>query len=765
MPAYGTAQVLDATLFRLHRTPHDGSARGIYARIPLRIVRPIRAISASFNYYHHFAVAFSTVTPLLISQFLLPSSWPSLWHWIALAAFVVMFAYVAVAGARGLLQGYWLCLALVGALWSWYFASHLRDSVNWQLDARSFAVEFAFLSAWFLTLIRLLRGPYRRSMPEIVRRCLLVFWMSLAVAGAAIESVGRTGEFGELASAAWTTVALAGALLCFALAAQLSRDVPVEDHVALRALVRGTGAVAAAEVFTFGVGLLGASTPAVILITRAAVIALAALTIVRAVSLRPQWSLAIFVSPQARTYAPRLVATLAVFVTLLAFAPFARSMKPEMAHPLAVMLIGATGAPVAALLFSQRLSASLRVFLAKHFLPFRYDYREEWLRLIHTLVSPEQRLPLPERVIKAVAQIVGSPAGLLWIRTGQDGHFSCKARWNTKMWSDALVQVEDPAIRFMFERQWIIDTAELARNPAMYNGLARPAWLEQFPDALLVVPLIGNEALIGFMVLLQSSSAFRLTFEEIDLLRTSGRQVAAHLAQYESDQQLAEAKQFEAFNRLTAFVMHDLKNLIAQQSLVVRNAARHKSNPAFFEDAIATIDNSVARMSKLLQQLQSGEASGRKSRVNLLSALQEAVERCRGRIPEPVLAQAVEDLHANLEKERFAMVAAHLVRNAQEASETDGRVEIGVRREQGFAVITIEDNGCGMDPEFVRTRLFQPFDTTKGSKGMGIGAYQARSFVVEAGGTLDVWSEPGRGTRITIRLPLAVEAPVEVERA
>jgi putative PEP-CTERM system histidine kinase len=663
-----------------------------------------------------------------------------------------------------LLQAYWIGLATIGVIWSAYFALTLGDAENWQLDAGGFVVEFAFLSAWFFALLRVLRGPYRRSMPEIVRRFLMLFWLALAVAGAIITSIGGTGEFAVLASAAWTMVSLAGALVCFALAAQLSRDAPVEDQAALRAIVRGTGAVAAVEIFTFGVGLLGTTTPALILVVRAAVVALGAMWIVRAVSIRPQWSLAIFVSPQARTYTPRLVATLAVFVTLVAIAPFARSMRPEISHPLAVILIGATGSPVAALLFSERLSASLRVFLAKHFLPFRYDYREEWLRLIHTLVAPEQRLPLPERVIKAVAQIVGSPAGLLWIRSGQEGHFTCKAGWNTKMWSDAMVAADDPAIRFMFDRQWIIDTAELTRNPAMYNGLARPEWLEQFPDALLVVPLIGNEVLIGFMVLLQSSSAFRLTFEEIDLLRTSGRQVAAHLAQYEADQQLAEAKQFEAFNRLTAFVMHDLKNLIAQQSLVVRNASRHKSNPAFFEDAIATIDNSVARMNKLLQQLQSGEASGRKSRVNLQSSLLEAVERCRGRNPEPVLAPGGEDLHANLDKDRLSMVAAHLIRNAQEATEADGHVEIGLRREQTFAVITIEDNGCGMEPEFVRTRLFQPFDTTKGSKGMGIGAYQARSFVVDAGGSLDVWSEPGRGTRITIRLPLT-DAPVDAEHA
>ena len=392
-------------------------------------------------------------------------------------------------------------------------------------------------------------------------------------------------------------------------------------------------------------------------------------------------------------------------------------------------------------------------------MPFRYDYREEWLRLIDTLASPEQRLPLPERAIKSVAQIVGSPAGLLWMRRQPDGPLVCTAGWNTKMWSEARVRIDDPTIAFMFERQWILDTAELARNPAMYNGLARPAWLEQFPDALLLVPLISNEVLIGFMLLLQSSSAFRLTFEEIDLLRTSGRQVAAHLAQYEADQRLAEAKQFEAFNRLTAFLMHDLKNLIAQQSLVVKNAARHKGNPAFFEDAIATIENSVARMSKLLQQLQSGEASGRRSRVRLVSALQEAVERCTGPGPEPKLIETDERLHAQIDRDRFAMVAAHLIRNAQEATGSDGSVVIKAVREGGYGVITIEDDGCGMDPEFVRTRLFRPFDTTKGSKGMGIGAYQARTFVVDSGGTLDVASQPGRGTCITIRLPLA--DPVE----
>jgi putative PEP-CTERM system histidine kinase len=680
---------------------------------------------------------------------------PSIWYWGAAGAHALLLAYVLVAGGRGLLRPQLLLLAAVGCVWSAFLAETTAAQTSLHLEPISSGIEILYLGAWFVLLHRLLRGPYKQSMPEVVRRSLMAFWALLA-------SIGALGGWYWYArgphmwlSGVFSGAALTAALACLAMAGQLNRDAPVESRAALTTLVAAAALATGAQVFAMGVALLGSYMPPAIVTARAGLIIMAVAMLANAVHQKPQWSLAIFVSPQARTYVPRFMAMAGVLAVVVAVMPFYRSLQPNTAHPLSVLLIGVVGSPVVALLFSQRLSARARVFLSKHFLPFQYDYREEWLRLIDTLASPEQRLPLRERAIKSVAQIVGSPAGLLWMRREPDGPLVCAAGWNTKMWSDARVRVDDPTLAFMFDRQWILDTAELARNPAMYNGLARPAWLEQFPDALLLVPLISNEVLIGFMLLFQSSSAFRLTFEEIDLLRTSGRQVAAHLAQYEADQRLAEAKQFEAFNRLTAFLMHDLKNLIAQQSLVVQNATRHKGNPAFFEDTIATIENSVARMSNLLQQLQSGEASGRRSRVRLASALQEAVERCKGRGPEPQLVEVDERLHAQIDRDRFAMVAAHLIRNAQEATGNDGSVAIRAVREGGYGVITIEDDGCGMDPEFIRTRLFRPFDSTKGSKGMGIGAYQARTFVVDSGGTLDVASEPGRGTCITIRLPLA----------
>ena len=678
---------------------------------------------------------------------------PSSWYLGAAAAYLLLGIYVQIDRGSTLLRNHFLAVAIAGLVWSGYFAA-FSHTAEFRLDSWAFGVEAVFMLAWFAVLYRLLRGPYKQSMPETVRRGLYLFWILVILAGSLVAWFVYIGEGSVRAASYYHVIGLAIGLLCFALAAQLNRDAPVEDEITLHALAAAGGLVMGAQVIVLGVANLASSAPATMIMLRTSAAAGAALLSIYAIRRRPQWSLEIFVSPQARAYAPRLLAMLGVFLVLLALTPLYRSMRISTAQPLAALLIGLTGVPIAILLFSENLSARLRVFISKHFLPFRFDYREEWLRLIDTLSSPEQLLPLPERSIKAVAQIVSAPAGVLWLRSSEDSPYECVANWNTRIWPAAAVSRDHPALVFMCERQWILDTAELDRDPELYDGLQRPEWLEDLPDALLVVPLVSNEALLGFIVLLQSSSAFRLTFEEIDLLRTSGRQVAAHLAQYQGDLQLAEAQQFEAFNRLTAFVMHDLKNLIAQQSLMVKNAARHKGNPAFFEDAMATIENSVARMNKMLGQLQSGDTSGPTERVSLSDALHDAIQKTEDRKPRPVFEGTDEALFAHIDRDRFTAVLAHLIRNAQEATSPDGSVVVRLQREESGAFITIDDDGCGMPADFIRNRLFRPFDSTKGSKGMGIGAYQARTFVTESGGTLEVESVPDKGTQVSIRLPM-----------
>jgi putative PEP-CTERM system histidine kinase len=261
--------------------------------------------------------------------------------------------------------------------------------------------------------------------------------------------------------------------------------------------------------------------------------------------------------------------------------------------------------------------------------------------------------------------------------------------------------------------------------------------------------------LFGFIVLQKPRVVPSLNFEDHDLLRTVGRHVGMHINQAETDRRIAESSQFGTFNRLTAFLMHDLNNLIAQQSLVVKNAERFRDNPKFVDDAISTIANSVTRMKRLMEQLSSISKSPSMERIEIRDVLATAVERSQARQPRPILDVGTESIWVHADPERLATVVEHLIRNAQEATENDGRVNVLSFLANGMANITIADTGCGMSSEFVRERLFRPFDSTKGSQSMGIGAYQAREYVRTLGGQIEVSSEVGIGTTFSLRLPLA----------
>ena len=216
---------------------------------------------------------------------------------------------------------------------------------------------------------------------------------------------------------------------------------------------------------------------------------------------------------------------------------------------------------------------------------------------------------------------------------------------------------------------------------------------------------------------------------------------------------LAEGRQFEAYNRLTAFLIHDLSNLIAQQSLVVRNAARYKHDPEFVDDAIETIDNSVQRMERLLEQLRQGRLGATPERVNFAKVAADAVSRHSGGRPVPRLGN-IDDHYVRADPEALTSIVGHVIRNAQQACDPDaGCVTVSVVSNGDRAEIQVEDNGSGMDEAFVRDRLFRPFDTTRGSQGMGIGAYQVREFVEQTGGRVQVESEPGRGTVFRLCFP------------
>jgi putative PEP-CTERM system histidine kinase len=420
-----------------------------------------------------------------------------------------------------------------------------------------------------------------------------------------------------------------------------------------------------------------------------------------------------------------------------------------------IFLFGA-GLLLLILLFSGPLRARLRVFINKHFFHYKYDYREEWLRFIRTLSSNEMDIPLPERAIRAIAQMIDSPGGVLWMRR-EDGHFEPAAKWNM----DPPLSANEPAgsslIRFLEIQKWVINLDEYRRDPGLYQSLGdltMPSWLRTLADAWLIAPLILQEKLHGFVVLARSPAVRRhFNWEDCDLLKTTGTQAASHLAQHAASQALAEARQFEAFNRLSTYVVHDLKNLISQLSLVVSNAARHRNNPLFMENVISTVDNSVSKMNRLLVRMRDGVQADSKRMVNLAKLLEEVVRDAQAAKPAPVLECAASDMAVTADRDRLASVMGHVIRNAQDATSENGRVTVRLQKVNGHAVVEVEDNGCGMDEAFIRARLFRPFQTTKGDSGMGIGVYEAREFVRSLGGDIQVESKPGTGTIFRIQLP------------
>jgi putative PEP-CTERM system histidine kinase len=422
-----------------------------------------------------------------------------------------------------------------------------------------------------------------------------------------------------------------------------------------------------------------------------------------------------------------------------------------------IILCGAA-AGLAVVVMSGAMRSRLRVLLGKHFFSYRYDYREEWLRLTAMLSARTSPAEMGTLVIRGLANMVESPGGALWTSAPGQRDFVQAARWNVPA-SQERELIDSSFARFLGDKGWVVDIEEFRAHPERYEGLALPQWLTRENRAWLVIPLIVAEQLTGFVVLSAARTRVELNWEVIDLLKTASRQAAGFMAQMQATEALLETRKFDAFNRMSAFVVHDLKNIVTQLSLMLSNAKRLRDNPEFQQDMLATVENSLDKMRQLMLQLREGEAPpGGQSGVELVPIVRrlEAVAAERGRTVE---VQVVEPLVTRGHEERIERVLGHVMQNALDATQPNDRVWLKLARRSGQAQVEIGDTGAGMSQEYVRNRLFKPFETTKPS-GMGIGAYESYQYVRELGGSISVDSELARGTVMTIALPLFDTRPV-----
>ncbi len=405
---------------------------------------------------------------------------------------------------------------------------------------------------------------------------------------------------------------------------------------------------------------------------------------------------------------------------------------------------------------SGKIRALAKVYFSKHFFHYNYDYRDEWLKISKSLAKLESLDELKDFIIITLSNLVESSGGGLWLKNDH-GHFFLAAQQNLRLTAQELEQLKtgQDLPDYLLRKQWVIDFFELAHAPEVYDDIDLSPWCYEDSQVWLIVPLFHLNHLEAFVVLTQPRAPRKLNWEDHDLLKTVGMQLANALALTKASEALANNRQFEAYHRLSAFLVHDLKNITAQISLIVKNAERHKHNQEFFDDTIETLNHVVNKMQHIVNQLRQGNTYLSPAKLVNLVEIIRSIQRQHKGLPVLQIENQLDECFVKADSTKLINILTNLVQNAQDASQQPNSwVKLVLTTRQDYAVIKIIDNGIGMTQSFISDRLFKPFDTTKGNAGMGIGAYEAKDYILKIGGILDVESQPNHGTTFTLQLPI-----------
>jgi len=681
--------------------------------------------------------------------------------YIGAAAGFGFLALLLLTSWRGSLPARLLALVVISNIVWAALAASVAQGADYSRNAYV-AFEILRYAAWYAFLLRLLqpaaaKNASYRSFQRWIRFLGFGLVLLLLVGELVAPLLYGQGYEDQIASMRLTGYVLL-AIMGLVIVEQLYRNTVVRHRWAIKYLFIGAGGLFAYDFYLYADALLFLGIDRSLWEARGFVnLAVVPLLTIAAARNR-DWSLNLFVSRDIAVHTMTILGGGFYLLVMAGAGYYFREYGEGWGRIAQVLFFSLAIVLLVMVLFSGQLRTRLRVFLGKHFYRNKYDYRHEWLRLTAELnaVGPEENSFVA--VIRVMANIVDARAGLLWLRSDGAG-FRNAAAWQSPRLDDVLA-ADTSLARFLQEKGYVINLTELQSRPDEYAGLALPGWLSGLRDGWLVVPVFGQQALLGFIVLANPLVRRSINWEDRDLLKTAARQVGSHLAVLMTSEALAQARQFEAFNRVAAYMVHDLKNIGAELEMVASNARRHRDNPEFLDDAFDTVISASADIRRLLEQLRSKQVvSGKQVVVELEPLIRDVVGKQQGAVPVPVFEGDGAGCTVVAEKARLASVIAHLVQNAQQATAADGAVNVKLSYRDSMCLVEIRDTGHGMDAGFIRDRLFTPFDTTKGNAGMGIGMFESREFVRQLGGEIHVESEPGKGTLVALQFP--VNAPCQ----
>ena len=613
---------------------------------------------------------------------------------------------------------------------------------------------------WFAFLLALLR-PILATSGRSALRVLVIAAVFCTAAGVfSLVGIGARWPGFELSGRGGALLALADAVLGLMLVEQLLRNLPPDSRWNAKPVCLGLGLVFAFDLFLYSQAALFRNFDTDGLSVRAVVHALAVPLLWLASRRHADWMGRLHVSRAAVFQSVALLLVGGYLLLVAGLGYYVRYTGGEWGRALQLVLISVGLVALIVLLLSGSVRARLRVYISKNFFNYRYDYRQEWLRFT-AMLSSGGDAQMGVTVIRALANLLEAGSGLLLLQRGDE--LLRAAQWNLDL-SGMRENVDSEFCRFLRSKGWIVDLEE-ARSARRDFPVTVPDWLLTETRYWLVIPLLVGNEMIGLVVLGKARTPVDINWEVRDLLKTGASQASSYLAQMQAAEALLEARKFEAFNKMSAFVVHDLKNIVTQLSLMMKNAQRLRDNPEFQQDMLDTVENSLDKMRQLMLQLREGEKPhGMSSGVDLAALAERLAKaaRAKGRKLELEIAGAI---RTRGHDERVERVIGHVVQNAFDATPHDRRVSLSLDRAGSQARVQVLDEGCGMSEEFIQNRLFKPFQTTKAS-GMGIGAFESYQYLQELGGKITVESKLNEGTTVTILLPLFhVASPSEMSMA
>ena len=590
------------------------------------------------------------------------------------------------------------------------------------------------------------------------------------------------------------------ALLVVLLAENLYRNAEEAErwHVGLPCIA--LGGLGAFDVVLYADAALSRGFSAVLVDARAALTALATPLLAIAAARDSRWRRDPPVSRQVVFHGATLVVAGAFLLAIGALGEGLRRFDLAWGPTAQVSLIAAALIALAVATSARSVRSRLRRLVVDPFFTARYDYRREWLRCADALSAADDGAPPEHRAIRAIADAVDSPAGVLLQReAGPDAGSGLRWAGSWNLPAEFLVlPEEDPLPAALRGGQGTAQGVGVAPGAAPGAVLlatpadgappgapaiaAPPELLRAYGPLWLAVPLPhGREGLAGLVLLAPPRAPFALDAEVFELLRTIGREVAMFLAERRAAERLVDERRLQDYAKRFAFVAHDVKTVSSQLSLLLANAEENLQDPEFQHDMLLTVRAAAARINALILRLgqpgdvpmeapgtaaeaapgagsgaaPSGTAGGAAAEAGVTEATGRLRALAAAKRPHPVIVEAEEVPRAAIAPARFDTAIGHLLNNAVEASPAGEAVRIRVgAAEAGRILVEIIDRGSGMTPEFVRDALFRPLRTSK-RQGSGIGAWQARELLREAGGELVVLSRPGAGTTMRVLLPAA----------